>query len=649
MKVLKPWTNMEVSQNEGEFSVNVWGRKYTFFNSIFPTSILTQNEEILYSPMQLKLDFGEGEEEPYNFRYDIFEESNDKVVVLCAALCEHVILNTVVTIEYDGFIKLTLRLVPAGHNKIREWKNMEKWSNKVRLKGARLVIALKKEASTLFHYWPNSENGTVTSPNVTSGLFYETSIPFKPTVWVENEDYGLNFCMESDENIQIADKNKFITTSVRDNYHELSIQLLDSIPKQWEGREESWAMAMEPISYELMFQATPVKLYSEELKEEWRIYRTNVDQDDLEEVAKKGVKWIMFHERWSMIQNYCYPAKKEAFARNIKKAHELGMKVMLYFGYEYSTLLPDWEKKKDIYLNKNTVGTFTGGWTRPDMYQKDFIACYKGGYSDVMIENAVKAMDELGADGIYTDGTYIPWECANESHGCGYKDAEGNLHATYPILAVREHVKKLYEAVHSRNGLVDAHQSSCCVLPILSFCDTYWDGENIQSSINGSLEEHMNLDAFRCEYMGKNFGIVAQLIAYLKPPKYGIRNVLSLSLLHDVIARPLDDMEILEEISKIWKSYDDFGLRNAVWKPYWKHNSSVKAYSSDIYISSFEKEDEILAIVSKFGKGQKDTIVVPEKFTKVYEVFDDKEYDIQNGMITCKLDSATVYMFRIKA
>lgn len=648
MKVQKPWTNMTVSNTEEGLSVGVWGRTYTFANSVFPTSIVSQGQELLASPIALHMDFGFGDQTPYCCKNEVLEAENDKVLIVGAALCGNLIINTAVTIEYDGFVKFTLRLVPAGpYNYIKDWKDDWSKDTKVRLQNARLEIPMRKEGATLMHFWPASNGSVVQNVVVGSGAFRDAQLPFKPSVWVGNEKYGLNLCMETDENIQVDDPGSCIRTAVAEDSNTLSVQLLTKAPRQWTKKPEAWAHTLPPVCYEFLLEATPVRPVTREAVDDWRIFRASVDGKELEEAAAKGAKWIHLHEEWGMMQNYGIPANREQFRKTVEKAHSLGLKVMPYFGYECSSAKPDFEKYMDDYLNKTVDGDFTGGWTRQGLYQKAYIVCYHGSYSGQMLEATAKAMDELGVDGIYTDGTYIPWECANETHGCGYRDEAGKLHATYPILAVREHVKKLYTQIHERGGRVDAHQSGCCVIPVLAFCDSYWDGENLQGAMAQGMEGVLDLDAFRCEFYGRNLGLPAQLIAYLNPPKYTMRNVLALSMLHDVLPRPLKPEE-LDVISMVWRTYDEFSVSTAQWHPYWEGSSAVTCDNPNVKISAYDKADGSLVFAAKFGEAAGAvTLQLPEGYTKAVELFDGKEYAAVDGKIQCEMEPFTIYMFRI--
>ena len=264
-----------------------------------------------------------------------------------------------------------------------------------------------------------------------------------------------------------------------------------------------------------------------------------------------------------------------------------------------------------------------------------------------MIEACEKAMDEHDIDGIYTDGTYVPWECANEAHGCGYRDENGKLRMTWPILATREHVKKLYAAVHKRGGIIDTHQSSCCLMPTLAFCDSYFDGENIQKNIREGMENFLSMDTFRCEFMGRNFGILPHLIAYVDEGSYRMRNLMAITLPHNVLPRPMKPFAIAD-VKKVWDAYDDFGIRNAVWKPYWKKESAVTSKDAGVYISTFEKESKLMAAVSNFNADNVTvTLQLPGNTKHIYEVFDGKEYKIKECALTFSPEVAQAYLFVI--
>ncbi len=139
------------------------------------------------------------------------------------------------------------------------------------------------------------------------------------------------------------------------------------------------------------------------------------------------------------------------------------------------------------------------------------------------------------------DGTIEPFGCANEAHGCGYRTADGELRVTYPILAVRRFMRRLYEALHPKGKLINAHQSGYCGTPTLAFVHSYWDGEHIGGGEVASLDDLLKklpLESFRAEFMGKNFGVPCEFLVSMRSRGWTIDYDLAITLLHDVLVRP---------------------------------------------------------------------------------------------------------------
>lgn len=647
MEIMKPWSNIVTTAEENRFSISVWGRTYLFENSFLPSAIFSAGYNLLYEPALLHLTIDGEERSIHHFSYEVVQQSGEKVIVICSALCGNLIINADVEIEYDGYMQLAIRLMPCGEfNYINAWERESDKKTGGCLEKAWIDWKFTKETASLFHFWPNGESGVRVLGLANSGKFSERVMPFKPCIWIGNEECGLNICMEKDEAL-LLNGAPFLEMTEETDFNRIRMNLLEAIPKEWENQEEKWLHNLPPVTFEFLLQATPVKPWNEELFQSFRAYHTEFHEINIESLAKDGFKWLILHENWSRIQNYCLAADRKLLEDIIKRCHDNGIKVMAYFGYEYSSAVPGFHKHMENYLNRTKDGYYTGGWSREGQYQKAYIACYQGGYSEEMIACCQKAMEEYNIDGIYTDGTYVPWECANERHGCGYRDEQGELHMTWPIRAVREHVKKLYKMVHERGGIIDTHQSSCCLMPTLSFCDTYFDGENIQSNIRENMENFLSMDMFRCEFMGRNFGIIPNLIAYVDEESYRMRNLLAISLPHNVLPRPMAPFAIAD-IKMVWKTYDDFGISNAEWKPYWKRNSTVTCMDNDVYISTFEKEDRILAAVSCFSVQKKSvTLYLPKKNMRIYEVFDNKWYSVKDGKVIFSPDISMAYLFVI--
>lgn len=342
----------------------------------------------------------------------------------------------------------------------------------------------------------------------------------------------------------------------------------------------------------------------------------------------------------TVIQNWGRPQDEERFKKFVEKCHGLGMKVMVYFGYEYSSLVPEFYDNARDYLIRTPDGSFTGGWQRKP-WQRDFMVCYGGGYSDEMIKRVEHVMDDYGVDGIYTDGTFVPWECANEAHGCGFRDENGQLHPTFPLLAVREHVKKLYEAIHKRGGILDTHQSSCCIMPTLSFCDSYYDGENIQGLLKNNPEV-MTPDSFKAEFFGYNLGIPCNFIAY-SGENYPMSYPAGFSLVHNVFPRPSQRWD-LPYMAEIWKLFDEYELNDAEWTPYFKNE---KITAPDAMVSIYEGKHTV-AVIYDVQPGREKLKLSAEGFSKVSDLLYGGEYGVKDGYAELPAKTQALQMYLLK-
>ena len=626
------WTPVSENHTQAAITAEVWNRRITLDRSVLPTSIQVGGRELLHGPITLNADFSGKTGEWGAHRVIATEQTPERVRYSVAQSTENLIVNADVSLEFDGFLRVDLSLIPF-------------WSfdpdNVPRLTGLSMDIPIRRACAPLFHFWPNCESGVCLSGKVLNSFALPPeglTLPFKPYLWSGWEEGGLGICCESDRGFELADPARCVTVSVHDDFVNLHIALLDHTPADWAGRADAWGNNVNPISFSFGFQPTPVKPFPNANLQNWRAFHLYDVQHStifdppkgdgstmLEQIAASGANWLILHEDWTVIQNYGLPRDESEFRAFVQAAHRLGLRVMVYFGYEVSSLLPGFAGVCGDYLNKNTRGNFVGGWQREPM-QRDFTVCYHGGYSDVMLKRVCHAMDDYGVDGIYTDGTYVPWECANEAHGCGWRDARGTLHEVYPIFAVREHVKKLYRAVHARGGVVDTHQSSCCLMATLAFADSYFDGENIQGFISEDIRR-MRMDVFRAEFLGRNMGIPCNFISYTNQG-FDMKMILGFTLVNGVLPRA-NRMADLPVMAAVWRILDDFGTQEAQWHPYYQ-NPPVRADHG--WVSYYQKDDALLLFLyCSDPEVSAVTVTLNGDYTSARECLDPAVQPQQNG------------------
>jgi len=149
-------------------------------------------------------------------------------------------------------------------------------------------------------------------------------------------------------------------------------------------------------------------------------------------------------------------------------------------------------------------------------------------------------------------------------------------------------MRRLYGMFHP-GGLINAHQSTCCVTPTLAFADSYWDGEQFASGeLSGDPLKALPLDAFRAEFMGHNFGVPCEFLAYERPPQWTFDHALAFSMLHDVRVRPCG-LASLEKMAPIWNAMTRFGVDQAEWHPYWEPKPLATAQPDSMKVSLYRR------------------------------------------------------------
>ncbi|MCX7886488.1 MAG: DUF6067 family protein [Verrucomicrobiae bacterium] len=448
LKVIPPWTPVTVKTNAAGVEVGVWGRTHKLIGAL-PHSIVTAGSEVLAVPVRF---IGKVSGRPIEWKRGgnfVFRADESHAIVSGWLAGDDLIVNTTTRIEFDGVMRLDLVVLPQ-HKKTPKLEQL--W----------LEIPLRRDCATLFHYWPGRWGSAKNSGAVPeAGL----RLPFKPFVWLGWEDGGLGWFAESDKGWQPQSAERAIEVALQANEVVLRLRLLDSTARL-------------PITFTMGLQATPVKPWPADFHE-WRICHGasySTDEKQLQRAAELGVKTLVFHEHWTPYQNYPFTMHETELNRLVERCHNRGIKLLLYHGYEFSSLAPEWADWAEQVLVKSASGTYAGGYHRQPE-QRDYMVCYRSHYRDFLLQGVRSALERYGYDGLYLDGTTEPWACCNERHGCGYRAGDGSLKPTYPIFAVRKLMHGLAAAIRPRGGLINAHQSTCCVTPTLAFADSYWDGE----------------------------------------------------------------------------------------------------------------------------------------------------------------------------
>ncbi len=650
-EVLDPWTPVSVDKKGTETEVGVWGRTYTFGATALPVSIKSQGVELLAGPVRAVCEVA-GEKVKWEQGGSWVHQAMPEAVTMASWMeAQNLTINVSTRIEYDGMMKLGFSLIPFMPD--RHTSNAKVQRNVDR---AFIEIPLKPEAARLFTFFPASWGGVNNSGAVSAT---PVAYPFKAYFWLGNEDRGLGWFCESEEKFSTASPTNVIEIIPGLTETVLRIRLVDTKTRL-------------PTAVVFGLEATPVKPYprsdmadhkwhTPEMgvgsrvarpREWWTCQRAFPDKQvekRLDRAAELGVRTIFFHEDWVPIQNYPFPQPEEGFRAIVDGCHRRGMKVIAYQGHELSPLAPEFAEHYEEYLRFSNENGIDGFWYRAPA-QADFGVCYKSAYGKIWLANLTNAVGRLNLDGIYLDGSVKPFGCFNERHGCGWRDAKGELHPTYPIFAVREIIRGMYAALHPKGKIINAHQSLYCGVPTSAFVDSYLDGEQLATEKDGSkIKSMFSLEAFRAEFMGRNHGIPCDFLCYEQPPHFQIEDALAIVLPHDINVRPSGPVA-LEKVAPVWAVQNRFGITKAKWHPYWEKPSFASAEQEKVIVSGYERDDgAILLVASNLSPGGAvdARITLPRNTASVKDEITGETFAAKDNRVTVPIGSFRVRLLSV--
>lgn len=640
MKIPSPFIPLRVETEGLTHTVNIIGRSYAFGADGMISSVISEGNELLAAPMRLVLE-EDGQSAQFQNDYltneseSFIQNRSDEQAVICGCKqSERFIVDFCTTISYDGVCSIDLKLMSRGLT-VAQALGVEGFKPlNFKLDKLWLEIPLKKELCSLYHMHPGGEkycyDNTVIKNSSTSGSgkipkggFH---IPFKPILWLGNEERGLGWFSENDRNWQNESKNKAIEIVHTETAAVLRIRFLDSHPANWTSEYTKGFSHYAPIDFHFGFQATPVKPFPKnpyihnalhldcgiKVKGNYRDFLGAENRFD--RLKEKGVTTLILHEKWNKSQNWFEISEFTASQLQyiVDECHKREIKVYTYFGYEISTMSPMWSQLSDKVVNKNFESKFGGGWWRVP-FQRALSVCYNSEYSDYFANGIAKLMDSYNIDGIYLDSTANPRHCFSTDHGCGWYDNEGTLKGSYPLGAIRELFKKLHDVVHLRGGHINVHFYGVVNFTVLPYIDQVWCGETLQSELMQGKTECLDLDFFRTEYIGRNMGVPTEFLAYERRPHWNFEDALSCAILHGILPRPNDIEYPLELMSQVWKVLDEFPIVNSKWMPYWKNNVSVSDSRVKVSYYRYEAltgETQLLAFVVNTSQENIDAVTI---------------------------------------
>lgn len=560
--VPQPWTKVKVKDD----TLSCWGRDHLFAGKPLPSQIVSRDEPLLARPIELVVSTG-GQTLRWN-RCQVKEverHSNGRHATRTAVgMMGDLLLKATVRLYYEGAIKVDITLEPT---------------KPVQVDALSVEIPVRKKQAGLIwaQFGPRDSHPLV----FTFDELPEEGCqgPFDlPLVWLGTEERGLGWFCESSEGWDTGD---------------------DALELRKEGNAVVFAMKFirapqtidHPITFSFGLQANPWKPAPKGC-EHYNIYHYHwlydfTDQD-LKTLHDQGVRVLIFHSAWSHLHAYPETAYQKDLHALVKRVHQHGMKLLVYFGSEFSHGAKEWP----TWGIRWAIGDPNHGYTplRVPRYPAPHI-CFQTEWPDFMIHGIERLLRKYDLDGVYLDG-WPDWTgnlCKNRLHGCGYLREDGTVGHTYPIWACRDLMERVYNAVKSYkpDGLVDLHANPGIAFVSGPFGTSCFAGEGYAGDYR-----QVSLPGFRALHMGlAQWGVVSELIA-----SADLHFGMAIGLLHNVLPRS-GAYELSHQVTAghqacVWKARDAFGVSKAEWHPYWKNQSLVKAAPDPVKVSFWNRPGE---------------------------------------------------------
>jgi len=237
-QVLPPWTPVEAERKtDGRVEVRVWGRRHVFGRAPFPQQIETRGVELLASPITVS---GRADGEPVtwqNGRVELTETSETAASLEQVSESDALSLRVGTSIEYDGYMIFDCEF-KAGRD--------------LSVENLTLEIPLRTRYATLcqgIYVYP--EDPQIPMKRHHGGAVRgDLAFRFSPSIWLGDEERGLCWQAESDEDWHCADEQKAIEIFPRGEITTFRANLVN-VPTR--------LAAGDALRYKLALLATPIK------------------------------------------------------------------------------------------------------------------------------------------------------------------------------------------------------------------------------------------------------------------------------------------------------------------------------------------------------------------------------------------------------
>jgi hypothetical protein len=295
----------------------------------------------------------------------------------------------------------------------------------------------------------------------------------------------------------------------------------------------------------------------------------------------------MWFEEWSDYEGYPDLTKLPEVTRRAAEAHAKGKPFVVYFNQMLAENSPGFKEHRSEFIVPPGLMWYQRAYD-PGRGVPCYVCCARGPYGDLLLHGMDRLAREADLDGVYMDGTSVPWECTNPAH----RACDGTVPVTWdgeeptPLLATRDFLKRV-RGVFDRKGRawMFAHTGGAINIATQSLCDGFYEGEQLSRYRPGY---RLPLHTFAVGYCGIPWGFRTDTL----PHSYGVRRMMTLAVLHDT--------EVGGEAAELeQRIFGDFQDDAAVaYHPYWRPQPHVRRLGGDVVFSYYRKADAAMLVVS---------------------------------------------------
>lgn len=591
-KVLAPWTPLRTDKQAATGAC--WGRRYDFGGLL--KQVQSQGVDLLASPVTLEAVVGGQAVALSTATAKAGAATDTKATFTAKSEAAGLRATFSNQLEYDGFTWSDLAIEAAKPVKVDE---------------LRLTWKMPRTQAMLTNVdamnWTNNLAGAIKAEGFT--------LPFVPYFWVGNEDRGLSWYCESKRNWGLSADKPVIEVRPQGNEVTVTIRLI-ARPTEIAAK----------LDFGFGMMATPVRPYPADAMR-WRMtpgVRPTFD-----------IIWPNGNMKY---YGYTDPIDGPKFAERVKTAHAENCKVVPYINLNFASAgIPEWQYYGGRWADPDRV--VTPGDVAQMGYASMGTCPASKDWQDFILYRINEMIDKYMVDGIYID-CWGPSPC--KAAGCGWKDADGKLQATYPIRAYRDLIRRVYTLFHERQRapLMMVHMSSEVEMPLLSFTDTILDGEQFTpGKFDDDYVRVLSPEHFRAEFLGRNQGPVEFFLPEFRPAYTPEKtaNLAAYLLLHGINAWPIWSNG--EAWNKLYDAMDKIGIGECTFLPYWQ-GAAFGEGATDLLSAYVGKGQALLVAVNvadKPGEAQIKLDLARLKMKSVAsatDVFTGEKLKLEGGVLT---------------